>query len=380
MANDFPLAYDIPLATLQAKNIQVKADWKVVDDDANNFDVKGGILMLTSNISGAGYPEGNIIIATVEVVDKFSTLNESYQDLTVRVMITAVIMGCRADGTRNFARDDTPNRIKMDSRQFGFGVIAHRYTLNGYNNIDLYTYQFEATFAGGGITGAYITTSPTGLYDALTPTGYTEFAVNESADCFAEEVNHSILAIHAPFITGELAGEGRAVTVASALVSESEDKQIFSLDNVELANALNELYPIKAINDDGKGFRIDGSEPKGDTYEYYANITGVGDSVQKNTPHEVIVLNNCPPVVTVIAWKEGGLRISTSDVGKVGKYMVVNNETIHTDIKISTPISSAIKGVISHAVGADGLTVFGTSLADGDHPIKFADHFLCGTE
>ncbi|MGI9346718.1 MAG: hypothetical protein ACR2PV_01860, partial [Gammaproteobacteria bacterium] len=182
-------AEDIPLITLSAENIQVLAEWKVVGDDDNHFSVEDGILMLTSDISGAGYPEGKTITAIVEVRDKFSTLNSSYEDLAVRVMITAVIMGCHADGTRNFARNDTPNRwIRMDSRQFDFGVIAHRYTLNGLDHIDLYTYQFEATFAGGGITGAYITTSPTGLYDALPPTGYTSLAVNESADCFDGEV------------------------------------------------------------------------------------------------------------------------------------------------------------------------------------------------
>ena len=357
----------------------------MVDDDDNHFSVEDGILMLTSNISGAGYPEGKTLTAIVEVRDKFSTLNSSYEDLTVRVMITAVIKGCHADGTRNFARDDTPNRIKMTPRQFGFGVIAHRYTLNGYKSIDLYTYQFQATFASGGIAGAYITTSPTGLYDALPPTGYTELAVNESADCFAEEINHLILATHAPLISGLYAGLGRAVTVASASVSISESKQIFSLDNVELANALNELYPIKAINDDGKGFRIDGSEQKGDTYEYYANITSVIDSVQKNTSHEVIVLNDCPPVVTVIAWQESPffrIRASDYDEGKVRKYVAIDGE-VYTDIFVANPVLSTAKGVASRSLDFSApffLSSYVSSLDDGDYPIKFADHFLCGTE
>ena len=354
----------------------------MVDDDDNHFSVEDGILMLTSNISGAGKPEGVTLTAIVEVRDKFSALNSSYEDLTVRVMITAVIKGCHADGTRNFARDDTPNRIKMTPRQFDFGVIAHRYTLNGYKSIDLYTYQFQATFASGGIAGAYITTSPTGLYDALT-TEYTELAVNESADCFAEEVNHLILAIHAPFITGELAGEGRAVTVASASVS-AEGKQVFSLDNLELANALNESYTPQAINDDGKAFRIDGSGQNGDRYEYYANLTSVIDSVQNNSPHEVIVLNDCPPIYEVIAWKDVlALRISESDLeyigGVEGKYMIING-TIHTDITTLSRGISTIKGVESYVLGAEGLTFFGGSLAGGDYPIKFVDHLLCGTE
>ena len=374
LANDFPLATEIPLATLSVENIQVRAEWKMVDDNDNRFSVEDGILMLTSDISGAGYyPDGKTLTAIVEVRDKFSALNSSYEDLAVRVMITAVIKGCHADGTRNFARDDTPNRIKMTPRQFDFGAIAHRYTLNGFKRINLYTYQFQATFTGG----AYITTSPTGLYDALT-TEYTELAVNEHKDCFAEEANHLILAIHAPFITGDLAGEGRAVTVASASVS-AEGKQVFSLDNLELANALNESYTPQAINDDGKAFRIDGSEQKGDTYEYYANITSVIDSVQKNTSHEVIVLNNCPPVVTVIAWQEGALRISESDLGKVKKYVVING-AVYSTIPTSPAGISPYKGIESHVLNASGFDTFSSGLADGDYPVKFSDHFLCGTE
>ena len=355
----------------------------MVDDDDNHFSVEDGILMLTSDISGAGYPEGKTITAIVEVRDKFSALNSSYEDLTVRVMITAVIKGCHADGTRNFARDDTPNRIKMTPRQFGFGVIAHKYTLNGYKSIDLYTYQFQATFESRGITGAYITTSPTGLYDALT-TEYTELAVNESADCFDKEIATSYLDIHAPFISvatvnGEvLAVEGRAVTVASASISESESKQIFSLDNMELANALNESYTPVVIIDDGKAFSIDDSSQNGDRYEYYANLTTVSDSVQKNSPHEVVVLN-CPPIVEIIAWKEIGLRISASDNNKVKKYLIVNG-TIYTGITTFYIGTSTIKGVESYQLSAPGVIYFGFALAEGDHPIKFVDHFLCGTE
>ena len=348
----------------------------MVDDDDNHFSVEDGILMLTSDISAAGKPEGITLTAIVEVRDKFSTLNSSYEDLAVRVMITAVIMGCHADGTRNFARDDTPNRrIRMTPRQFDFGVIAHRYTLNGFKRINLYTYQFEATFASGGIAGAYITTSPTGLYDTLPPTGYTSLAVNESADCFAEEVGTSYLDIHAPFITGELAGEGRSVTVASASVSEDEGKQIFSLDDLELANALNVSYTPEAIIDDGKAFRIDGSSQNGDTYEYYATLTTVIDSVQKNSPHEVIVVNNCPPVVTVIAWVEDKtFQISESDIGKMRKYVIIDG-TVYTGI--STIYLSTGPSYILLAPGFYGPNI---SLAEGDYPIKFSDHFLCGTE
>ena len=358
----------------------------MVDDDDNHFSVEDGILMLTSDISGAGYPEGKTITAIVEVRDKFSTLNSSYEDLTVRVMITAVIKGCHADGTRNFARDDTPNRIKMTPRQFDFGVIAHRYTLNGFKRINLYTYQFQATFASGGIAGAYITTSPTGLYDALT-TEYTELAVNESADCFAEEVATSYLDIHAPLRSvavtveyGVPTVEGRAVTVASASVSEG--KQIFSLDNLELANVLNESYTPEVIIDDGKVFIIDDSEEKGDRYEYYANLTSVSDSVQKNSPHEVIVVNYCPPIYEVLAWEEGySFRISESDKDKAKKYVVING-AVYTVISTQYAGTSPTKGVLSRVLNLSGpgFTGFTSFLDDGDYPIKFADHFLCGTE
>ena len=355
----------------------------MVDDDDNHFSVEDGILMLTSDISGAGKPEGVTLTAIVEVRDKFSALNSSYEDLTVRVMITAVIKGCHADGTRNFARDDTPNRIKMTPRQFDFGAIAHRYTLNGFKRINLYTYQFQATFTGG----AYITTSPTGLYDALT-TEYTELAVNEHKDCFAEEVATSYLDIHAPFRSvavtveyGVPTVEGRAVTVASALVSNSNNQQIFSLDNLELANVLNESYTPQIIIDDGKAFRIDGSSQNGDTYEYYSNLTTVSDSVQKNSPHEVIVVNNCPPIYPVIAWVDASklLRISESDIDKVKKYMVINGK-IHTVIESYSSVNS--NGVETYFFEALGpfFTGFSISLDQGDHPIKFADHFLCGTE
>ena len=118
----------------------------------------------------------------------------------------------------------------------------------------------------------------------------------------------------------------------SVVASVSNNRQIFSLDDVKLANGLNELYTIKAINDDGKGFRIDGSEQKGDRYEYYANIpAGSTVTVQNTISHEVIVVNNCPPIYEVIGWKEDSFRISASDIGKVKKYVLING-TIHTDI------------------------------------------------
>ena len=275
------LANDIPLATLQVKNIQVRAEWNVVGGSANHFSVEGGTLMLKP-----GAMADDTIIATVEVRDKFSTLNPSYEDLKVTVMITAVI-------------------------------------ISEYLNVH----------------------AP--LRSAVT-------------------VEYGVVAV-----------EGRAVTVASALVSNNQHQQIFSLDNLELANALNESYTPKVIIDDSKAFIIDDSEEKGDTYEYYANITSVIDSVQKNSPHEVIVLNDCPPIYEVIAWKEIALRISESDIDKVRKYMVINGTTHTVTGTIPYGTSNIKTGVESRIVSASGLTLFGGSLADGDHPIKFADHFLC---
>ena len=403
-------AQDIPLLTLQAKNIQVRAEWEKVGDAGNHFRLDGGTLVLTSTISGAGKPEGNAITVIVKVRDKFSTLNPSYKDLAVMVTIRAVIMGCRADKRREFAKSraresaDPPNQIIMREGQdiVKGNAIAHRYTENGFNHI--YVYTVSATH-GGVNTKTFLTAEPTSyteltepsLYDNLnwdyTPgssTGYewTELWVNESVDCFAEEVEtfkynalifkYTQRLTNVPFVTGDYAGTG--ARVISVVASVSNNRQIFSLDDVELANALNELYTIKAINDDGKGFRIDGSEQKGDRYEYFANIpAGSTVTVQNTIPHQVTILNDCPPVYTVTAWKDvAALRISASDIDKVRDYMIING-TVHTDITTLQRGISTIKGVESYGLGASGLTYFGITLADGDYPIKFADHFLCGT-
>ena len=403
------LAQDIPLLTLQAKNIQVRAEWEKVGDAGNHFRLDGGTLVLTSTISGAGKPEGNAITVIVKVRDKFSTLNPSYKDLAVMVTIRAVIMGCRADKRREFAKSraresaDPPNQIIMREGQdiVKGNAIAHRYPENGFNHI--YVYTVSATH-GGVNTKTFLTAEPTSyteltepsLYDNLnwdyTPgssTGYewTELWVNESVDCFDEEVEtfeynfrifkYTQRLTNVPFVTGDYAGTG--ARVISVVASVSNNRQIFSLDDVELANALNELYTIKAINDDGKGFRIDGSEQKGDRYEYYANLTAVSDGVENTISHQVTVLNNCPPVVTVIAWKETALRISGSDLSKVRKYMIIDGTdgTIYADIATGDAGISTIKGVQSYYLGIPGKAVFGLTLANGDYPVKFADHFLC---
>ena len=377
----------------------------MVDDDDNHFSVEDGILMLTSDISGAGKPEGVTLTAIVEVRDKFSTLNSSYEDLAVRVMITAVIMGCHAEETRNFAKaynrkDRVPPWIAAEPFLPNGWAIAHRYTVNGQSHIDVYTFQSKALYFTNSVQNNFITTSPTSLYDALdfdnTPTGYTELAVNESKDCFAEEVATSYLDVNAPFRSvavtveyGVPTVEGRAVTVASASVSEG--KQIFSLDNMELANALNELYTPVVIIDDGKVFIIDGSSQNGNRYEYFANnITVASEGVSNNSPHEVIVVD-CPPIYEVIAWQEfGGFQIKESDnndIGGVeGKYVYVAidegayaGEGVYTGIAKSTPFLSPSRGVqaVSLKFSSPFLAGFSSFLANGDYPIKFADHFIC---
>ena len=394
------LAQDIPLLTLQAKNIQVRAEWEKVGDAGNHFRLDGGTLVLTSTISGAGKPEGKAITVIVKVRDKFSTLNPSYKDLAVMVTIRAVIMGCRADKRMEFAKSmaresaDIPNQIIMREGKIVKGnAIARRYTENGFNHIYLYT--VSATH-GGVNTKTFLTaepiglTEPTSLYESLDwdydfnppimPIGWTWLEVNESVDCFAEEVKifkYTQRLTNVPFVTGLYAGTG--ARVISVVASVSNNRQIFSLDDVELANALNELYTIKAINDDGKAFRIDGSEQKGDTYEYYANLTdGSTVTVQNTIPHEVIVANNCPPVVTVIAWQEGEtFRISESDIGKVKEYVLIDGE-VYTGTSILSLGISPSKGVESYVFSASDFNGFLSNFDEGDHLIKFVDHFLCG--
>ena len=399
------LAQDIPLLTLQAKNIQVRAEWEKVGDAGNHFRLDGGTLVLTSTISGAGKPEGNAITVIVKVRDKFSTLNPSYKDLAVMVTIRAVIMGCRADKRMEFAKSNArsrdgiepPNQIIMRDGEIGKGdVIARRYTENGFNHIYLYT--VSATH-GGVNTKTFLTaepiglTEPTSLYESLDwdygftpefmPVRWTRLEVNESVDCFAEEVgtfryNFGIFKYdNTPFVTGRYAGNG--ARVISVVASVSNNRQIFSLDDVLLANALNERYTIKVINDDGKAFSIDGKRQNGDRYEYYANLTAVSDGVENTISHEVIIFNgDCPPIYEVIAWKENLLRISTSDLDKVKKYMTING-TIYADINTGYIGTSTIKeGVVSYSLFASSAVIFGDSLDEGsDYPVKFADHFIC---
>ena len=83
-----PLAEgDIPLLTLRVNNIQTRAAWNVVGDDAEHFGAEGGTLMLRSGIT-----VGATITAMVEVRDEFSILNTGYVDLAATAAITVIIV------------------------------------------------------------------------------------------------------------------------------------------------------------------------------------------------------------------------------------------------------------------------------------------------
>ena len=391
------LANDLPLATLSVDNIQVHADWKVVGDDADHFSVDGGILRLRPNISGVG---GKTITAIVEVRDKFSTLNPSYEDLAVSVMITAVIMGCSADWTRNLAKSydrELSSPSKQIAVEYGSiddgDVIARIYTdENGYNHINLYT--VSATYMNTGFsiphgidrTNIYITTDPTSLYDNLkwdfgiSPTGYTTLAVNGSADCFAEEIqtleDYNYFNANAPLITGLYSGiQARTVIVSESRVSDN--KQYFYLNDVTLANILNDVFPPKVIIDNGKAFSIDlddsGVEDGGSRYEYISNITGGG--VTYSSMRAFIFLNHDCPIIgdAVTATKAAGtpLKISAGDFDKAeGKtYVLIQGNPYRF-----TGLTPASDG--DYNINAEGFS--DSSLAAGIYQIKFTDdHFLC---
>ena len=373
----------------------------MVGDSANHFSVEGGILMLTADVE-----EGDTFIAIVEVRDKFSTLNPNYEDLATTVRITAIIAGCSTDEwTRNLAKakfprngGDPPNQIAVQSGSIGVGnVIARRYTANEYNHIYLYTVN---VIAGKYQAKTYITTSPS-LYGHLPwdDQRYTSLGINASGYCFIEEVKTfqeqdqiyqeqqqileeeqqmqqqilqektDYLNIHAPLITGLYAGLGRTVTVGTAFVYDGS--QHFYLYNVTLANILNEIYTPKVIIDDGKAFSIDNKYQSGNRYEYVANLTVGSDSVQKTYSHEVIVLNHdCPPIIeATIRSLSNFFRVYGDNIGKARKYMILQGKIYAT--------RTGSSGSNYRNIYTDGLSE--QDFSDGDHPVKFADHFLCGT-
>ena len=399
------LANDIPLVTLSVENIQVRAEWNMVGDSANHFSVEGGTLMLTADIEA-----GDTFIATVEVRDKFSTLNPNYEDLATTVMITAIIAGCSTDEwTRNLAKaryprnsGNPPNQIAVESGSIGVGnVIARRYTANGYNHIYLHT---VSAIAGHYQAKTYITTLPS-LYGHLTKfdagvanPGYTSFPINASGYCFAEEVaifneNHQIflaqqkikeenaqyVSDNAPLISGVYAGSGipaRLVTVGTAFVYEG--KQFFYLYDVKLGGLLPQP---NVIIDDGKAFSIDNSYPIGNSrYEYFANLTVGSDSVQNQSPHEVIFLEqNCPPVdvLTAITFAGESNILIKSHQGanaKITGYVLIEG-TVYPSRVHSTTSKDDVYYQVVEITGYSYPT--NTSGSTNTQQLKFADHFLC---
>ena len=389
-------AADIPLATLSVDNIQVRAEWDVVGDDANYFSVEGGTLMLQP-VTWTGYPErrSNTITAIVEVRDKFSTLNPNYEDLITRIKITTVIMGCYAYWTGRFARSRNQelagfaNRIIMEDGPIKSGdVIARRNNDNGYNNIFLHT----VTVTGTGIrikdgktyNHSYMTTSPD-LFEYLKwDTGYAaiylgwaDLEVNESETCFAEEIetfqerqNTEYLNANAPLVSGVYAGSGipaRLVTVDTAFALTASQSQHFYLYDVKLGGL---LPRPNFIIDNGKAFRIDNSYPIDNSrYEYVANLNVASDGHWNNDPHEVIFFyqDYCPTVYNVSTnVYDGIIYAGPSDAGKIKAFARIQGKVY----KVS---SGTIIGPDHYRIDIEGLDT--SSLGHGQ--IDFADHFLC---
>ncbi|MGI9347755.1 MAG: hypothetical protein ACR2PV_07195, partial [Gammaproteobacteria bacterium] len=317
------LAADIPVVTLSAENIQTRAEWRVVGDGANRFRMDGNVLILQSHIleqsgiSGAGKPNGARITANVEVLDKFSTLNPLYADLTTRVKITTVIMGCHAHRSRRIAKSyfrrdsQPPQQMVVYSGSMKTGDIIRRTVgPNGNFSYILNTVTTHGTHSLRNRTLTYITTSPS-LFGALggwdqgfSQVIYNEFPVNDAANCFdkdfesvqeqnqnylIQQEKNQYLADNAPPLnTGVYAGDkninARVISVASAVVDIDDNEQIFYLDDAKLASILIEQYPIKIINDGGKAFIIDRSSPVSDTrYEYVTDLTAASDGVTDTT-------------------------------------------------------------------------------------------------
>ena len=69
------------LATLQVKNIQVKADWKVHSDSSLSLQISNGVLSIDEALTITQ------IVATVIVQDLFSDLNQAYANLSAQAVI-----------------------------------------------------------------------------------------------------------------------------------------------------------------------------------------------------------------------------------------------------------------------------------------------------
>ena len=401
---------EVPLATLSVDNIQVRAEWRVVPQDNPDFRMEGNTLVFQSNITGAGKPNGATIIATVEVLDKFSTLNPLYEDLTTRVKITTVVMGCHAHLLRNFAKSyDFSGWIAVQhvhSNHIEVEDVIYSVTGgNGYKQSILSTVTARhstSRYSGRKGTKFFIQTSPPipsiTKWDIVSlPSGYHYgIRVNKAANCFDKDIKaiqeqnayyltlfakQNYLNLHAPklntgvFAGGVYAGDqnvnARVISVATAFTFGS--RKTFKLTDLKLASIINELYPITVINDANKAFIIDGSATVSGTYEYSADVTDANDGVDNTTPHEVIIVNSCPtrPPVSVPVWFNNGnstLRINPSGISEVASYPYV-----------------LIKGDVykyNGALPADGYSDVPISIggfSPSGHPGKvwFADHFLC---
>ena len=429
---------DVPVVTLSVDNIQVRAEWRVVPQDNPDFRMDGNTLVFQSNISGAGKPNGATIIATVEVLDKFSTLNPLYEDLTTRVKITTVVMGCHAHREKRFAKAGQSGR---ESQIAVFGGIEEKDVIGiktgslGYQTIVPHT---VIAILGGYApqNKIYISASPNfrnrlSYFDAFVDnslTGSQPLPVNDAANCFDRDIElleaqnlvdlarieeenaakaeaaakQSYFNLHAPklntgvFAGGVYAGDGnveaRVITVGNAFVLPGE--QFFWLFDVTLVNILKELYPITVINNDvnngGKAFTIVGDPrfyPKGsrsdvdaDLYEYVINLPA-GSSGYGRGNHQVIIVNSCPtrPPVSVIARiYDGSLRIDSRpgepSITGLATYPYVLIDGVVYKFNGELTIATVGGGHILSAPGFDA-----SSLTASDWPgtIKFADHFLC---
>ena len=149
-----------------------------------------------------------------------------------------------------------------------------------------------------------------------------------------------------------------------------DGNQHFYLYNVTLANLLNEIYTPKVIIDDGKAFSIDNKYQSGNRYEYVANLTVGSDSVDKQSHHEVIVLNHdCPTVYDVYIWRDnfGNTYTSTSDYGKIKAYILIQGKVYKFDSGVE------ISGRDRYHILIEGYD--GSYFANGT--MKSAAHFLC---
>ena len=418
---------DVPVATLSVDNIQVRAEWRVVPQDNPDFRMEGNTLVFQSNISGAGKPNGATIIATVEVLDKFSTLNPLYEDLTTRVKITTVVMGCHGHERRWLAKAGLPSRSGLIAVQSGSikvgDVIARKTEWARIKYINLYT---VSVINGRYRSKTYISTLPNihnhlgkydqGNYDQIY-IGYQPFDVNGGGNCFDKDIESvqehnqnfqeqqekiQYLNANAPklntgvFAGGVYAGDGnveaRVITVGNAFVLPGE--QFFWLFDVTLVNILKELYPITVINNDvnngGKAFTIVGDPrfyPKGsrgdvnaDLYEYVVNLPA-GSSGYGRGNHQVIIVNSCPttPPVSVIARiASGSLRIDAANPINppleelaAYPYVLIDGVVYKFNNELETATDSG-GGTILSAPLFDASSLSGTS-----YTIKFADHFLC---